>query len=82
VPGHLNQELGTSIPSRLEPGGLAIAVYERELVERRLKEFGSDRVWGFALSSTSVVRGKSKPLDEAQLARSAAQADAMIPESP
>lgn len=81
VPGHLNQELGTSIPVRLEAGDLAIAVYERQLVERRLKEFGSESVWGFALSSTSVVRGRSKPLDEAQQARSAAQADAMIPES-
>lgn len=82
VPGHLNQQLGTSIPSRLESGDLAIAIYEREMVENRLREFGSDRVWGFALSSTSVVRGGSKPLDEAQLARSAAQADAMIPGSP
>ena len=78
VPSHLNQQLGTQIPLRLDTGDFAIAVYERELVEKRLEEFGSERVWGFALSSTSIVRGRSKPLDEAQQGRSAAQADAMI----
>lgn len=78
VPGTLNVQHGTSIPSRLEPGDLAIALYERDLVMRRLEEQSLRTVWGFALASTSTVRGRARPLDDSQLEKASHQVGSMI----